>query len=146
MSTWKMSFIEGNSALCQHSLLRYWSMPEVVFSVWCHEVTAVIKWDVIRWHMPVIPALEKWRQEEQDFKTSFEASLGYVSYCLGERTNKQRPRRFHSETMWPVHHQATVLKARAEGGAASVFRSPWIWLPDLQPLGGKMKDGSPTLR
>lgn len=89
-----MSFIEGNPALCQHSLLRYWSMPEVVFSVWRHKVIAVIKWDVIQWHMPAIPALEKWRQEEQDFKTSFEASLGYVSYCLGEQRNKQRPRRF----------------------------------------------------
>lgn len=105
----------------------------------------MIKCDVIQLHMPIIPALKTWRPEEQDFTSSVEASLGYVSYCPREQTNKQRPRRFHSETMWPVYHQANVLKGRAEGregqwvgrgsgrggavggavgGAASVFRIP----------------------
>jgi hypothetical protein len=46
---------------------------------------------VFWWHIPVIPALGMYGQENQECKTlssKFEASLGYLKTCLQKQTNK----------------------------------------------------------
>lgn len=134
-----MSFIEGNPALCQHSLLRYWSMPEVVFSVWCHKVIAVIKWEVVRRHTPVIPALEKWRQEEQDFL------WGQFRICelLSQRTKKQAKK----VSQWD--HVASVppsyrSKGQSRGRGGQCLQKPLNLAPRLAAFGRENERWQPN--
>jgi hypothetical protein len=41
------------------------------------------------WHVPVIPALGRWRQED----LKFEARLGYIRPCLNKKNKKRKKKR-----------------------------------------------------
>lgn len=48
------------------------------------------RWLQTLWRMPVIPALEKWSQENNEFKDSlsYVVSLRYLGICLKKKNKK----------------------------------------------------------